>query len=82
VTFSHQAFIARVNFYTMLPVQKRFSYSVAFKLQVVQYAKQDGNRAAERHFGPPPTEKMIREWRKQENKLIALKKYGTYPMAN
>lgn len=26
-------------------------------------------RAAERHFGPPPTEKMIREWRKQEDQL-------------
>ena len=23
----------------------------------------------ERHFGPPPTEKMIQEWRKQEDQL-------------
>jgi hypothetical protein len=69
-----QAFIARVSFYAMPPVQKRFSYSVAFKLQVVQYAKGNGNRAAERHFGPPPTEKMIREWRKQENQLIVFEK--------
>jgi hypothetical protein len=58
----------------MPPVQKRFSYIVAFKLQVVQYAKENGNRAAERHFGPPPTEKMIRAWRKQENQLITLEK--------
>ena len=27
------------------------------------------NRAVERHFGPPPTEKVIREWRKQEDQL-------------
>jgi hypothetical protein len=74
VTFSDQAFIARVNFYAMPPVQKRFSYSVAFKLQVVQYAKENSNRAAERHFGPPPTGKMIREWWKQENQLITLEK--------
>jgi hypothetical protein len=58
----------------MPPVQKRFSYSVAFKLQVVQYAKENGNRAAERHFGPPPPEKMIREWRKQGNQLISFEK--------
>lgn len=47
----------------------RHTYSIGFKLQVVQYAKQHGNRAAERHFGPPPTEKMIRYWRKQEEML-------------
>jgi hypothetical protein len=58
----------------MPPVQERFSYSVAFKLQVVQYAKENGNMAAERHFGPPPTEKIFREWRKQENQLITIEK--------
>ncbi|KAF6081661.1 hypothetical protein HJG60_008709 [Phyllostomus discolor] len=49
--------------------QKRISYKIPFKLEVVKYAKEYGNRAAERHFGPPPTEKMIREWRKQEDQL-------------
>ncbi|XP_030066606.1 pogo transposable element with KRAB domain [Microcaecilia unicolor] len=49
--------------------QKRLSYKIPFKLEVVKYAKEHGNRAAERHFGPPPTEKMIREWRKQEDQL-------------
>ncbi|KAM3915673.1 pogo transposable element with KRAB domain [Leptodactylus fuscus] len=49
--------------------QKRLSYKIPFKLEVVKYAKEHGNRAAERHFGPPPTEKMIREWRKQEEAL-------------
>ncbi|KAG7163035.1 Pogo transposable element-like 37 [Homarus americanus] len=31
--------------------------------------KNHGNRATERNFGPPPTEKMIRQWRKQEEEL-------------
>jgi hypothetical protein len=42
--------------------QKRFSYSVAFKLNVIKFAKEHGNREVERHFGPPPTEKMIHTW--------------------
>jgi hypothetical protein len=42
------------------PVQNTLSYSVAFKVQVVRYVKQNGMRAAERHFGPLPAEKMIR----------------------
>jgi hypothetical protein len=45
--------------------ERRLSYSVAFKIEVVNYAEKHGNRAAERRFGSPPTEKMIREWRKQ-----------------
>jgi len=36
----------------------------------VNYAEKHGNRAAERHFGSPPTEKMICEWRKQRKDLI------------
>ena len=40
---------------------RRF-YTIKFKLQVVDYAKEHGNRAAERRFGSPPTEKMIRAW--------------------
>jgi hypothetical protein len=32
----------------------------------VNYAKRNGNRAAERRFGSPPTEK-IREWRSEKN---------------
>jgi len=36
----------------------------------VNYAEKHGNRAAERRFGSPPTEKMIREWRKQRKELI------------
>jgi len=36
----------------------------------VNYVTKHGNRAAERRFGSPPTEKMIREWRKQGKDLI------------
>jgi len=35
----------------------------------MNYAEKHGNRAAERHFGSLPTEK-IREWRKQRKDLI------------
>ncbi|KAF6088438.1 hypothetical protein HJG60_008266 [Phyllostomus discolor] len=49
--------------------QKRIPYKIPFKLEVVKYGKEHGNRAVERHFGPSPTKKMIREWRKQEDQL-------------
>jgi hypothetical protein len=49
---------------------RRLSYSIAFKVEVVNYVEKHGNRAAEMRFGSPPTEKMIREWRKQRNDLI------------
>ncbi len=49
--------------------QRRHCYTITFKLDVINYAKEHGNRAAERMFGPPPTEKMIRSWRQQEEKL-------------
>ena len=50
--------------------ERWLSYSIAFKIEVVNYTEKHGNRAAERRFGSPPTEKMIREWRKQRNDLI------------
>lgn len=37
--------------------QKRLSYNVNYKLEIVKYAKEHGNRAAKKHFGPPSTEK-------------------------
>lgn len=58
----------------MASKQKRGAYTAAFKLKVVEYAKQHGNRAAARHFGEPPTECTIREWRKMEEKLKTLAK--------
>jgi hypothetical protein len=54
--------------------QERSSYSVAFKLNVIKFAKEHGNRAGERHFGPPPTKKIICAWRKQEEELLKLEK--------
>lgn len=62
--------LIRYQLFKMCSKQKRTSYSFSFKVNVIQYAKENGNRAAERHFGPPPTEKMIREWRKQEVQLL------------
>jgi len=35
---------------------RRLSYSIAFKIEVVNYAEKHGNQAAERHFGSPPTD--------------------------
>jgi hypothetical protein len=49
--------------------KRRHCYTIAFKRAVIKYAKEHGNRAAERQFGPRPTEKIIRTWRKQEQQL-------------
>jgi len=49
---------------------RRLSYSIAFKIEAVNYTEKRGDRAAERRFGSPPTEEMIREWRKQRKDLI------------
>ena len=42
---------------------KRYSYDAGYKLKVIAYAEEHGNRAAEWHFGPPPMEKTIHDWR-------------------
>jgi len=49
--------------------ERRLSYSIAFKMDVVNYAEKHGNRRAERRLSAPPTGKMIREWRKQRKDL-------------
>jgi len=41
----------------------RSSYDASFKLQVVEFAEQSSNMAAERQFGV--CEKQVREWWKQ-----------------
>ena len=50
--------------------EKRLYYSITFKIEVVNYADKHENRAAERRFDSPPTEKMIGELRKQRKDLI------------
>jgi hypothetical protein len=36
---------------------KRYSYDAGYKLKAIAYAEDHGNRAAERHFGPPQQKK-------------------------
>jgi len=50
----------------------RSSYDASFKLQVVEFAEQSSNMAAERQFGV--CEKQVREWRKQKSILQELPK--------
>jgi hypothetical protein len=40
-----------------------------FKLNVMMYATQHDNRSTKKHFGSPPTEKMICEWTKRERTI-------------
>ena len=42
---------------------KRYSYDAGYKWKVIPYAEEHGKRAAEQHFGLPPTEKIICNWR-------------------
>ena len=39
--------------------ERRLSYCIAFKIEVVNYAEKHGNREAERRFGSAPTEKIM-----------------------
>lgn len=45
----------------------RKSYTAAFKLEAVKYAKENGNRAAALNY--TINESMVRSWRKQEDQL-------------
>ena len=38
--------------------ERQLSYSITFKIEVLNYAEKRGNQAAERHFGSPLTEKI------------------------
>ena len=51
---------------------ERISYTVGFKLKVIQYAREHGNRAAGRNFGIAET--CARRWQKEEEKLRKLPK--------
>ena len=57
----------------MPPVASRRSFTAAFKLEVVQYAEENGgNMAAQRKYGV--SEKVVRGWRKQKDVLRQMKK--------
>ena len=58
----------------MAEKKRRHCHNIKSKLHVVAYAKEHGNRGAEQYFGPPPTEKKIRMWRKQDDDLKAAKR--------
>lgn len=48
---------------------RKYSYTVGYKINVIEYAKQPGNTVAERRFRLLPTEKNIYYWKEQENLL-------------
>ena len=62
---------------------KRKSYEAGFKLKLVDYAEEHGNRGAEREFGV--SAKLVRDWRKQKDQLKTMPKskragrYGVTP---
>jgi len=51
---------------------KRMKYTAKFKLQVVKFAQESNNCAANREFGV--NEKLVRDWRKQVQKLKCMPK--------
>ncbi|VEL34897.1 unnamed protein product [Protopolystoma xenopodis] len=48
---------------------KRHAYIGSFRLKVIKFAKEFGNHAAEREFGPPPDRRTTIRWRKEEENL-------------
>ena len=55
------------NMATKLTATKRQSYTVSDKLRIIQFAEQNGNRAAEREFSV--SESNVRLWRKSKENL-------------
>ena len=51
----------------MEPSAKRRKYDARFKLQAINFAKENNNCAAARKYGV--TEKMIRDWKNKEESL-------------
>ena len=56
-----------INMSTKLTITKRQSYTVSDKLRIIQFAEQNGSRAAEREFGV--SESNVRLWRKSKENL-------------
>lgn len=55
----------------MAEKQKKYFHTIRFKLNVVEYVKTYGNSVAAWYLGEPPAEKMVRDWRKQEEQMKA-----------
>lgn len=55
----------------MAPV-KRNKYNAGFKCKVIAFSKENGNRAAARHFGI--NECSVREWKKNEATILNMPK--------
>jgi hypothetical protein len=43
--------------------------TVSFRLNIIKFVKEQGNQIPKRHFGSPPTKKIICEWRRQQDEL-------------
>ena len=60
--------------------RKRASYTTQFKLQVINFAEENSNRAAEVQFSV--SEKLVRDWCKAKGiseELLKMKKHGRDP---
>ena len=68
---SQTAFFSHMNQKLQLALMaKRMSYTVAFKLSVIEFVEKIGNRQAGREFGV--NKKLVRDWRKKKSKLSTL----------
>ena len=67
MTTKHFIRAITVNMASKLTTVKRQSYTVSDKLRIIQFAAQNGNRAAEREFGV--LESNVRLWRKSKENL-------------
>ena len=63
-----------------LTTAKRQSYTVSDKLRIIQFAEQNGNRAAEREFGV--SESSVRLWRKSKENLEKMPRLNWLKRAN
>ncbi|CAI9731261.1 Hypothetical predicted protein [Octopus vulgaris] len=54
--------------------KKRITYPANFKLKMIHFAEENGNKAAARQFGPPPppTAAMTGLWRKHKDELVQI----------
>ena len=56
----------------MASKRKRLSYDASFKLKIIGFAEENGNRAAESKF--TVSKKLVRDWCKSKESLLTLSK--------